>query len=417
MAIGISALILNYGAPKHDLERCVRSLLNSSGLGATESAILREVLIVDNASLTHRDAPVDVAQDTSKESPIPVRVLQLGRNWGFAGGINRGLQALDQNAEWVLLLNNDAVVEPRCLAEAAAVAVLQPAECVAVAPKMLLAQHPHHIDAVGNCVNERGEAFNVGIGQLDIGQYDRTELCLGPCFGAALIRRRAFDADMVGRLDESLFLYYEDVDWNWRATMFGYTSVTAPKARVHHTLSGSTRHLDYSFKFRLQERNLLLVTAKNFEARRALAVWRRRTGGHLRGALTGHFPLGSLRANAGAWRHGPGALRERRALQARRTRTDDDVIAFSTGERPFIDPVTYTPERTLAALAHAYRRRAAVIGDASALRIAEMCAGLDGTAGRSLEPDLVVRRLMPLLDDEPDHARAYVRALSHTPVR
>lgn len=419
MAPVISALILNYGAPTDELQRCVDSVLASTGLDGDGRARLQEVVIVDNSSPHNREAPAEVARRANAVSAqragragVPVRVVQLGRNWGFAGGINRGLATIHPTTDWVFLLNNDAWVESECLAQAARAAAVQPSACVAVAPKMLLANHPHHLDAVGNCINDRGEAWNIGIGQLDVGQYDRTERSFGPCFGAALIRRTAFEPDRVGPLDESLFLYYEDVDWNWRATLRGLHSVTAPLARVHHTLSGSTRHLDYSFKFRLQERNLLLVCAKNFTTRRAMSIWRRRSAGHFRGALTGHFPLASLQASAGAWARIPFLVKDRRAAQAGRVCSDEDVVRFSAGERPFIDTVTYEPERSLAALGHAYRRRAALIGDGDALAIAEMCSALESTALRSLTEDLMSERLLPLLEREPEYVREYVRSLS-----
>lgn len=414
----ISALILNYGAPTDELQRCVDSVLASTGLDSDAPARLQEVVIVDNASPQNREAPAVVARranavsaERADRAGVTVRVVQLGHNWGFAGGINRGLATIDPTTDWVFLLNNDAWVEPDCLAQAARVASAQLSACVSVAPKMLLANHPHHLDAVGNCINDRGEAWNIGIGQLDVGQYDRTERSFGPCFGAALIRRTAFEQDRVGLLDESLFLYYEDVDWNWRATLRGLHSVTAPLARVHHTLSGSTRHLNYSFKFRLQERNLLLVCAKNFTARRAMSIWRKRSAGHLRGALTGHFPLASLQASAGAWARIPFLVKNRRAAQTDRVCSDEDVIRFSAGERPFIDAITYEPERSLAALGHAYRRRAALIGDRDALAISEMCAALESTASRSLSEDLTSERLLPLLEREPAYVHEYVGLL------
>ena len=173
-------------------------------------------------------------------------------------------------------LNPDAVVEPDALVRMGAALAAADPRCVAVAPKMLLAADPTVIDAVGNAVNAKGEAFNIGLGQPDLGQFDVPGPCFGPCFGAAMFRRSAFAREHVGPLDESLFLYYEDVDWNWRSQLLGYTSVTEPYARVRHVMSAATRHLDYGFKFHLTERNLLICVLKNFTWRRALAIWFRR---------------------------------------------------------------------------------------------------------------------------------------------
>ena len=142
-----------------------------------------------------------------------------------------------------------------------------------------------------------------------------------------------------------------------------------------------------------------------------MSIWRKRSAGHLRGALTGHFPLASLQASAGAWARIPFLVKNRRAAQTDRVCSDEDVIRFSAGERPFIDAITYEPERSLAALGHAYRRRAALIGDRDALAISEMCAALESTASRSLSEDLTSKRLLPLLEREPAYVHEYVGLL------
>ena len=118
-----------------------------------------------------------------------MRWLAFERNHGFAGGINRGIAACDPAYEFVFLLNPDAVVEPDALARLGNALMNADAHCVAVAPKMLLASDPTVIDAIGNAINEKGEAFNIGLGQPDLGQYDTPASCFGPCFGAALFRR------------------------------------------------------------------------------------------------------------------------------------------------------------------------------------------------------------------------------------
>ena len=182
--------------------------------------------------------------------------------------------------------------------------------------------------------------------------------CFGPCFGAALFRRSAFAPDQVGPLDESLFLYYEDVDWNWRSQLLGYTSITEPSARIRHLMSATSRHLDYGFKFHLTERNLLLCALKNFSWRRAASIWFRRGGGLLKGSLRGHYPVPGLKAVGGAIRRAPRTLLARRAVQRRRVRTDAEVLAHGLGERTFFDAVRYEPVDRPAAEAFARARLA-----------------------------------------------------------
>lgn len=352
MSPRVSVLILNYGSSPDELGQCVASVLGS------ERAPAFEVVIGDNGSTRHPQSAWTVAATDER-----IRAVPFGRNWGFAGGVNRLIAAAHADATQLLLLNSDAALEPDALAHAVAVLDHAPERTVSVAPKMLLASHPGVIDAVGNAVNGVGEAFNVGLGQPDIGQFDvasGTEPCFGPCFGAALFRRRAFHPTAVGPMPEAHFLYYEDVWWNWRAQLLGYDSATAPGARVHHVMSASTRHLDYGFKFRLAERNLLTTAAVHLEPRRALRSWRRLRG-LVTGPLQGHYPVASLRAAGGAVGRLPSTLSTRREIQRRRMRTDDQILRFAAAEdAPRFDSVRYEPVDPAAALADAQRRLARI---------------------------------------------------------
>ena len=155
-----------------------------------------------------------------------------------------------------------------------------------------------------------------------------------------------------------MFLYYEDVDWHWRSQLLGYHSVTEPSARVRHVMSAATRHLDYGFKFHLTERNLLVCALKNFRWQRVVSIWFWRGCGLLKGSLRGHYPIPGLKAVFGAMRRLPRALRDRRAIQHRRARTDDEVLAYGIGEQTFFDAVRYEPTNRAAAEVFARARLA-----------------------------------------------------------
>jgi GT2 family glycosyltransferase len=168
----LSVIVLVYNAPRDRLERCVASVLESTGVGPVEigegsPAVLAEIVLADNGSLHPAGVADAVAKVRDGWRGVAVRAVVLDRNWGFAGGVNRAITAADPRSELVFLLNDDAVVEPACLHECAMVLAAQAEECLGVAPKMLLASSPHHLDAVGNAVNRAGEAFNIGIGQLE----------------------------------------------------------------------------------------------------------------------------------------------------------------------------------------------------------------------------------------------------------
>ena len=92
-----------------------------------------KVLLVDNASSK------GILPDIARSHPL-VEILRLDRNYGFSGGINRGVAATD--ADYVCVLNFDTVVEPDFITEMVEV-IESDAEIVGVAPKMLLADTPY----------------------------------------------------------------------------------------------------------------------------------------------------------------------------------------------------------------------------------------------------------------------------------
>jgi GT2 family glycosyltransferase len=393
----ISVLVLNYNASTDALKRCVASV------EASDCPDLLEVVIAENGSTEHHDAPEAVAAEFPR-----TRVVDLGHNWGFSGGINRGLAAC--KGEWVFILNNDTEVDPSAIGACAEALARQPDECLAVVPKLLFLDNRVLIDAVGNGIDHLGSAFNIGIGQLDVGQFDRSERCFGPCFAAGLFRREAFDDAHVGPLDESYFMYYEDVDWNWRANLFGYHFVTAPGARVYHVHSAASRHLDYGFKYHHIERNLLATVLKNFEGRRALRIWVRRLMSHSRNVAAGRYRKATVLVLRDAVGRLPETWRARKSVAARRVRSDAEVLRLAHGERPHFDPAHYSPQFTLENLSAMYHRKAMVTGDARWLRVPELALAIAGSRLR-FEPGFIAERLLPLVADEPVYIHDFVRRI------
>ncbi len=386
----VVVIVLRYNGDPAQLGRCVESVVSD----ASDSDLHVNILLVDNASTVVPHA----VQECAALHANTVSTLILARNHGFAGGVNQGIA--HSRGEFVFLLNDDATVEPGTLRSSVDTLRGAPSDVVAVATKMLLASDPFILDGVGIAVNGRGEAFNRGLGQPDIGQYDQSEECLGPCFGAALVRRTAFAPDMVGPLDESYFLYYEDVEWSWRATVMGWRTITAPQAVVRHDMSSSSRADSYAFKHRFIERNLLASVARCFEFRRAVAIWARRWPALVKGRITGEFPKASGGAAFDAVRRLPSTLIARRRIQRRRRRSDDHVIAFSLDEHTFFDPVRYLPQRSMKALAvaaqrHADKRTDESVDDRQRWRALAIAA----RGAHSADAQRVVRELAVSLDE------------------
>jgi len=387
----VTAVLLNYNSPAETMFRCLDSLREQTHEDF-------RVLLVDNAS------SVDILGEVAERYP-EVELLRLDRNYGFSGGINRGVAACD--SEYVFLLNFDTVVEPECVAEMVKVAAAEPV-VVGVAPKIMLSHHPHIFDSIGTALGPDAGAFNQGIGQPDIGQYDRVEPVFGSCFGATLLRRCAFREDQVGPLDESYFMYFEDFDWCYRANLLKLEFRTAPAAVVHHEHSASVKDKGYNFKYRLIERNLLRTVIKNYQRRQMVKIPLRRLRSHLLNAIAPR----SGRAGV-SWRIIGGFftdffrfLPKRWAVQRRRLVRDDDILAHSFGEEPYFSPTEYCPIYSLDTLVAAYRRLYAVSGGERALDIYKGLEALNQSKARG-DRVLVEERLGRLLAGEPEHVRDF----------
>jgi GT2 family glycosyltransferase len=381
----VAVVVVTFRPDLAALERCVASVAASSVAAA--------LVVVDNGSGA-------VADDIGAIVDGRGRFVRSSDNRGFAAAVNTAITSVD--CELVMLLNDDAALRPDALALAIAQLDRQPPEVAGVAPKVVLATQPDVIDSVGVVLRPNGEGFNRAIGEPDVGQFASGAACLGPCFSAALIRRRAFDE--VGLLDERYFLYYEDIDWIVRANVRGWRFVVAPDAVVEHGHATSTRQLGLDRRYRLVERNLLVQATSNLTARSAARIWARRLVDHAIGVVRGPYRWARVRAIGAAVVALPGSLRARRRLAGPRRASDDELFSFARGEVPRFDSETFTAPRSLDALAAAYRRKHASFGDD---RSAAIVQAMDPPGVAPVDR----QALATLLVDEPGAALRYVTAL------
>ncbi|MGH7611271.1 MAG: glycosyltransferase family 2 protein [Candidatus Dormibacteria bacterium] len=347
----VSVLVVTYEPDLVLLEECLQSVAQAA------AEVCLELVVVDNSDQEPARAVLERA--THGAYALHARYAPQRRNLGYAAATNAGLALC--RGELVLLLNPDARLSCGALPRLVEAAKRRP-EAAGFAPKILLSDPGVVLDSVGMVLHPDGPGAQRGLGQADIGQYDLEEKVPGPCFAAALIRRRAFEPDRVGLLDRRYFMFYEDVDWSQRAQVLGESFWTVPKAVVLHFHSATTRHLASGFKTRLVQRNLVWSAAKNLEASRALRITLRRSLAALLRPRSADEFRASLRAVAEAWVGLPGLLRSRRQVQRRRNRPDRKFLG-TRGEGAFFDVRTYRPEATLASLDHALRRRFAIEPD------------------------------------------------------
>jgi len=220
---GVAIILLNWNNGADTLD-CLRSLK------AIDYADYR-IIVADNGSSDGSAAAI-------REAHPDVTLLENGKNLGFAAGNNAAIRlALEGAYDYVLLLNNDTVVDPGFLHALVAAAEADPAIGI-VGPKIYYHGDPKRIWFAGGRVDFwLGETSHVGQNEPDAGRYDETK-DTGFITGCALLIKRKTLED-VGLLDERMGFYFEDNDLCARAREHGYRVVYTPKAVVWHKVAGS----------------------------------------------------------------------------------------------------------------------------------------------------------------------------------
>jgi hypothetical protein len=190
-------------------------------------------MVVDNAS---QDGTVAAIRERYGDR---VTVLENDANLGYAAGNNAGItRALAGGAEFILLLNNDTLVDPAFLDHLLAAMAASP-EIGIAGPKTYYYDPPDRIWFAGGEVSLwRGTARHIGIRETDRGQYD-TPRDVDYVSGCALLARREV-FEKAGLLDTAYRAYFEDTDLCLRAARAGFRIRYVPAAKVWHRISAST---------------------------------------------------------------------------------------------------------------------------------------------------------------------------------
>jgi hypothetical protein len=193
-----------------------------------------QVLLVDNGS--HNDS-LERLQEMFPE----VQTLALAENRGFAGGVNPAIcQALQQGADYVVLLNNDTLV-PHNFLTRLVTAHQQYPDIGVLSPTVVREQQPDMLAGLG-CYVQRYTIKLVGWNVTTNSCARHTPVLLDAVFGCAMIVPRDV-FERVGLFDERFFFYYEDIDFCQRVRASGYQVAYLPDLVVRHAVAASTSHV------------------------------------------------------------------------------------------------------------------------------------------------------------------------------
>jgi GT2 family glycosyltransferase len=247
VSVRVAVVVLNFNRGEDTLA-CLESVAHSDWPSIT-------TVLVDNAS------EVDIGEQVRGHFPDAVFVRNE-RNLGFAGGMNIGLdRALGLSADYVLLLNNDTVVEEsmvRLLVEASAAR----SDAGIVSPLVLAQGTTDQVLSAGWEFDPRrghpGRPVLAGARRAELSGVREVVASSGE---AMLVS--AAVAEQVGPLDESLYLRLEDIDWSLRMRARGRRNYTVLDAVLWHAVSASSGGDHSPLSAYYHTRNILTVCARH----------------------------------------------------------------------------------------------------------------------------------------------------------
>ena len=254
---------------------CSVIILNWNG-----EAMLRRFLPNVITNTQRADVEIVVADNGSTDGSLaylrtePVRVIELGENFGFAEGYNRAIAQVD--SDYVVLLNSDVEVTP-CWLDTLLEYARTHEEVAALQPKVLSWQSKQdvlvgkmqkvrfeHAGAAGGMIDCLGYPYCYGrlLTNLeeDTGQYDTPTPIFWASGACLFIRRDVYVKE--GGLDSVFFAHQEEIDLCWRLHCRGYQIMSVPQSVVYH-VGGGTLEYESPRKTFLNFRNNLLMLYKN----------------------------------------------------------------------------------------------------------------------------------------------------------
>ena len=267
-------VILNWNRPDDTIE-CLNSIKKLLDIGYQLS-----VVVVDNASNV-----ASVKKIKSHIKNISYKLIVNKVNLGYTGGNNIGIKyAIDQGADFVMVLNNDTIVNKYLLTEFLKTSKRDPKAGI-LSPKIYFAPgFEFHKDryskenlgkvlwyAGGQIDWDNVYGKNRGVDEVDKGQYDKVEeidFATGTCM---FMSRKALEN--IGLFDKKYFMYYEDMDLSMRIKKADFKVLYIPSAIVWHKVAQSSG-IGSGLNDYFTTRNRLLFGMRYAKLRTRVALYR-----------------------------------------------------------------------------------------------------------------------------------------------
>jgi GT2 family glycosyltransferase len=258
----LSVIIVNYNV-KHFLEQCLHSVYKAA------KGIETEIFVVDNNS-------VDGSAQLIREKFANLHFIENKENVGFSRANNQAIRKA--KGKYILLLNPDTVVEEDTFSKVLKFMDESP-EAGGLGVKM--------IDGKGTFLPEskRGlptpwvafyKMFGISklfphsqkFGKYHLSYLNENEIHEVDVLAGAFMLLRKKTLDKVGLLDETFFMYGEDIDLSYRITLGGYKNFYFPKTTIIHYKGESTKKGSLNY-VKVFYNAMIIFVRKHFSGKKA----------------------------------------------------------------------------------------------------------------------------------------------------
>jgi GT2 family glycosyltransferase len=196
------------------------------------------LICIDNSPTAHTK---NLIQSFTEKYNLKDRVIHLVNieNVGVAKGNNQGIEiAFANECDFIILLNNDIIFYQQHLFEELINTAINKNESIII-PKIFFSEEQSNVIwmAGGNLDKLRGLVTHVGEGKVDNAIYNTPQYFnyAPTCF--MLISKNVFTS--IGGMDENYFVYYDDVDFIYRAFKKGFHVYYLPTLSIYHKVGNS----------------------------------------------------------------------------------------------------------------------------------------------------------------------------------
>ena len=246
----VSIIILNYNAGKLLLD-CVESILKSDFKNY-------EIIVVDNNSK-------DKSHLICKEKFEEIKLIENSQNFGFCEGNNIG--AKNAKGEFIIIINPDTTVTPNWINEFLK-ANKENGDGI-YQPKIISLEDKKTILSTGNMIHLFGFGFARDKGNLKTKNVENVEKITYSSGTCIFTTKKLFEK--IGMFDSFLFLYHDDLDLSWRASMQKIDSFYVPTITVFHKESYNFQWSSKKFYWLERNRKYCILTHYSKETQKKIA--------------------------------------------------------------------------------------------------------------------------------------------------